>query len=421
MGRRNRQLHEIESLVDYLVRTGTGSGLAADLRWGEVLRILAGRPMSAVVPVLEARFATLVDWLWANGWLPGEVIRQVRRDGSAANRALMAAAVAADHRGRDPTTLHPRWLAHIDGLDLPSVPQSGWLTAAPVMESAGGSPSELLATAIETVILADLGVSLRSTVPPPGSTFDPSSVATDATNDPVLEKIRQLLAQAESTSYDAEAEAFTAKAHELMARHALDAAEVWSRSRSGESPVTVRVTIDDPYVDAKSLLLQVVAESFRCRAVYHSRFAFSTLVGFGSDLVSAETLYTSLLIQAQQALGRAANVAPPGARTRSRRYRSSFLQSYAVRIGERLNEINDRVQAESDTEDGSLLPVLARRNSAVEETMSELFPEVTSSVVRGGYDWMGYSDGRSAAEHADLNRPVERGARAKAAATVLGR
>ena len=37
---------------------------------------------------------------------------------------------------------------------------------------------------------------------------------------------RALLAQAESTTFEAEAESFTAKAQQLMARHAIDAAMV---------------------------------------------------------------------------------------------------------------------------------------------------------------------------------------------------
>src|SRR5690349_24678935 len=40
----------------------------------------------------------------------------------------------------------------------------------------------------------------------------------------VLDRVRALLAKAESTSYEEEADAFTAKAHQLMSRYAIDAA-----------------------------------------------------------------------------------------------------------------------------------------------------------------------------------------------------
>ncbi len=42
--------------------------------------------------------------------------------------------------------------------------------------------------------------------------------------DPIAERIAALLDKAESTSYPAEADAFMAKAQELMARHAIDEA-----------------------------------------------------------------------------------------------------------------------------------------------------------------------------------------------------
>jgi hypothetical protein len=365
-----------------------------------------------VSAALEARFIVVLGRLWANGWLPGEVIRQVDRAGPADGVALISAAIAADHRRRRPDSLHPGWRSHVDELELPDVAVDGWLSGAASARNPRASWSELLATAIDTLQASTLGGPLTTIIPPPGS--DADGVAQDITSfetvggAPMLAKIRQLLAQAESTNFDAEAEAFTAKAHELMARHALDAAAVWDQSETGEQPGAVRVAIDEPYVRAKSLLLQVVAESYRCRAVFHSHYAFSTLIGFVSDLAAAETLYTSLLIQAQQALGRVARAAPPGARTRSRRYRSSFLRSFALRIDERLTEINDQVR--SDVEAGterSLLPALARRNSLVDDALSELFPDVSTYRIGGSYDRQGHTDGRSAADRADLNPSVD--------------
>ena len=63
----------------------------------------------------------------------------------------------------------------------------------------------------------------------------------------VLDKVRALLAKAESTTFDAEAEAFTAKAQELMARHRIDRAVFEARStvsarRTRQSPVRASTT-----------------------------------------------------------------------------------------------------------------------------------------------------------------------------------
>ena len=220
----------------------------------------------------------------------------------------------------------------------------------------------------------------------------------------MLTRVRALLAQAESTTYEAEAAAFTAKAQELMARHAIAAAIVWERAGRDEDPVTIRLAIDEPYVDAKSLLLQIVAENSRCRAVWHTDYALSSVIGFSSDVAATETLFTSLLVQSQVAMQVEAAAAPPGSRVRSRGFRSSFLLAYAHRIAERLAEVNKSIESEVDTDSsGSLLPVLAARAGAVDDTVDELFGTLKSSPVRGGTDMVGWARGRSAADRARLS------------------
>jgi len=74
----------------------------------------------------------------------------------------------------------------------------------------------------------------------------------------VLQKVRGLLAKAESTEFEAEAAALTAKAQELMTRHAIDRAALHVGQAVGR-PSIIRVAIEAPYVDPKSLLLQLVA------------------------------------------------------------------------------------------------------------------------------------------------------------------
>jgi len=223
-------------------------------------------------------------------------------------------------------------------------------------------------------------------------------------SNPVLQRVRALLAKAESTSFEAEATAFTAKAQELMARHAIDAALLDGDEAIGEVPVAVRIPVDDPYVDAKSLLLQVVAEHGRCRAVFHASLALSTVMGFATDVNAAEMLFTSLLVQAQTAMGAAAKQAPPGTRTRSRSYRSAFLLAYGQRIGDRLAEINDTVLGEAEAERGmSLVPALRARSAVVDDAVADRFGDLVSLPVRGRYDPAGWAGGRVAADNARLS------------------
>jgi hypothetical protein len=365
----------------------------------------------------ERLLLDLVDAMWSGGWQPTELLRQGRRRSSAAGARLVGLAMAVDHAGRRAATLDPRWMAKVHQLDLPTVDgRPGWVRrwlAAEAMGHVGALD------ALVDVLVTLTGLPpLRPILPPPGTVAGGARSASadafgagaaGAESDPVLERIRGLLAKAESTDFEAEATALTAKAQQLMTRHAIDHATVVAAGNGSgtgggdDEPVEVRLPVDDPYVDAKSLLLQLIAEQTRCRSVFHTNLALSTVVGFPTDVAAVELLFTSLLIQAQTALSAAARNAPAGTRVRSRSYRSAFLLSYAQRIGDRLAEINDAVLAEAtETGGGAFLPVLRSRDAAVTDAVNERFGKLTSSAVRGGYDPAGWAGGRVAADNAKL-------------------
>jgi hypothetical protein len=367
---------------------------------------LEALPAAAVNRSAEAVMLDQIEAIWEGGWQPAELHRQGRlgcANGSGAR--LVGLAMASDHAVRRSTTLDRRWVDQVEGLGLPAVDgRRGWVRR--------WSEDEHLERAEAVAILVDVIANLLHLprldpiLPPPGAGADWSSGTGPASAeiDPVLMRIRGLLAKAESSTYEAEAMAFTAKAQELMTRHAIDSALLHSKSgRRDEQPVIIRVPIDAPYADAKSLLLQTVAEAGRCRSIFHSGLALSTVAGFHADVSAVEVLFTSLLLQAQAALSDAAKSAPAGTRTRSQRYRSAFLLAYTVRIGDRLNEINDAVFAQVEAEQGSsFLPVLRSREGEVDDFMAERFGEMTHSRVRGGYDAAGWAGGRIAADNAQL-------------------
>jgi hypothetical protein len=243
-------------------------------------------------------------------------------------------------------------------------------------------------------------------IPPPGAKAGDASIInlTAKTDDPILNRVRALLAQAESTNFEAEAETFTAKAQELMTRHAIDLAMVAAGTQRTERPDTIRIPIDEPYINAKWILLCEVATNSRCRAVFHKYVAMTSVIGYDADLRATETLFTSLLVQAQIAMQAAASSAPPGTPTRSRSFRSSFLTAYALRVGERLEEINAYVVADAEAETGrSILPVLAERSAIVDAKVREIFPRLRSMRSRAGLDPAGWASGRVAADRARLN------------------
>jgi len=215
----------------------------------------------------------------------------------------------------------------------------------------------------------------------------------------VLTKVRALLAKAESTTFPEEAEALTAKAAELMARHALDRAMVEGSSLA--DPIGRRLGIDDPYALAKAILLQVVAEANRGRAVYSEMEAASTVYAFPVDLAVIEVLYTSLLVQAMTALNLVGS-GPARSRQRSSAFRRSFLIAYANRIGQRLAEATAAGVEAGRVEYGeALLPVLASRSAHVDEVVAQAFPKLVSRSSNVT-DAAGWHAGRAAADAATL-------------------
>jgi hypothetical protein len=121
-------------------------------------------------------------------------------------------------------------------------------------------------------------------------------------------------------------------------------------------------------------------------------------------------LFTSLLVQAQAALQAEGATAGPGGRSRSRSFRSAFLMAFTQRIDQRLAAINQAVEQTADAEAaGSLLPVLASRDSAVEDEVATLFGNLVTMPIRGSGDAAGWARGTLAADLAELNTAVAAG------------
>jgi hypothetical protein len=371
----------------------------------EMVAALSSRPPAVIGRAGEGELRQVLPLLWDGGWQPLEVARQGRRVNARAGR-LITRAVLADHATRAPSTLDPRWEAQVEELSASSGPQpaSGWVQD--LLSGEGLDPVAATTAVVDALSACFRLGPIEQLLAPPGRA-GPSAAGRKVPGAdreaPVLAKVRALLAQAESTTFEAEAVAFTAKAQELMARYSLDHALVWERSGREASPVALRLPVDDPYAEAKSLLLQIVAERSGCGAVFHERYAMSTVVGLAADLASAEMLFTSLLVQSQMALQAESAAAQPGSRSRSRSFRSSFLLAYANRIDERLAAVNDDVRSDVPTAtERSLLPVLAARSDAVDDAVQERFGTLASHAVRGGSDGVGWVRGRMAADRAQL-------------------
>ena len=233
--------------------------------------------------------------------------------------------------------------------------------------------------------------------------FVSDDVAAASGVDPgLLAKVRALLAKAESTTFEAEAEALFAKAHQLMVRNAIDEAVL--KGRAGSGAVTAcRVFLEDPYARAKFSLLSEVARASSCRALLSTNYGFATVFGHAGDLESVELLYTSLLLQATAGV---VSARPSAGRrlaaSQVAAYRRSWLLSFAQRVGERLEAASAATVAEASQAHGrNVLPVLAAKDDAVEAHIKEAVPHVRQmrTTASSGEGW---AAGRQAGDRASL-------------------
>lgn len=326
--------------------------------------------------------------LWASGWTPVDVVQLTRRRLTEAHASLVGAAIVSDgqrrHRSGHPP--HTRWQAQLDVVAART--RTG---RAP----AGGPEVRLLVALLS--LLAHLPA-LPPTMPGPGEvSSDPSTAALDQR---MLGRVRALLAKAESTEFQEEAEALTAKAQELIARHAIAEALLHTPDDVGD-PSLRRIPVDNPYPDAKAMLLSVVAEANRCRAVHTPDLGWVTLFGYDGDLDAVELIAASLLAQATSAVARQGGRRGRDGRSTTRSFRRSFLFGFAARIGERLHAASDAQVQATGSAQPRLLPVLAARDDRLDAALNAAFPdaELRRTSISNATGW---SAGQAAAEIADL-------------------
>jgi hypothetical protein len=211
----------------------------------------------------------------------------------------------------------------------------------------------------------------------------------------LLARVRKLLAMAEDPACTpAEAEAFTAKATDLIAKYGVDQA-LLAAADPVASPVGDRiVTIEPPYARDKAGLLAAVAAPLRCRLVHLDRRGTtrSHLFGHAADLERVELLFTSLLVQA--AHGLVAGSVPPGEHVAA--YRRSWLAGYAQAIQARLRAAE---QSATDAAAPGTDLVLADRTELVEQRRDEVYPQLSRlgpRRLRGGGLLRGYHAGQVA-------------------------
>lgn len=391
-----------EHFVAAVYAERAGEGLKARRVVDDLAREARRDVALAVAEVLERQVASV----WDGGWQPSDIARLVTRnlgnDEHALFRWMVAAqAVSYDQLG---SRVAPGWMAQLHDIEA----TRGWDPQRPYLLQLEGVWTEVIGSAVRLMsLLYGLPVVPRLT-DPPSAWREGDAVSGTSLPAGVLSKVRALLAKAEATTFEQEAEALTAKAQELMARHRIDQAVIaGTGDDGGAKPVGRRVGVDDPYADAKAALIDGVARANGCQAVWSKALGFATVFGFPDELVAVEELFTSLLVQATTALAREGSKRDEFGRGRTTRFRRSFLVAFAARISQRLHAaVEATIEEATNERSAALVPVLARREEATATAAQAAFPEI-ESFSPTATDGEGWYAGTLLGDRADLSRGPE--------------
>jgi len=368
------------------------------------------RPSAHVARLLRQ----VTEYVLDGGWQPADLVHVVKREWTLRASRLTVAYIADHARRFDAPKRAPHpWLSQLQDLGVLDADRTtvigghgdliaGWA------RTERQHPEEALTVAVQYLAQLRQLPRLPMALTPPaqwGATnrgVMPTPRSTEGIDAKALKLIRALLAKAEATTFDAEAEAFTAKAQEMMTRHSIDAAVLASAaagSRLAAGVESRRVHIDNPYAEEKASFLAAIADVNGVRSIWVPHAGLCTVMGFPVDLQLTDLLFTSLLVQATRA---AAAATASNRQLSTPSFRRAFLIAFAHRIAERLEAARSHVAAEAALEYGeSLLPVLASREAAVEAAYTEAFPNATTMRSRS-LNAAGWHAGRRAADAADI-------------------
>ena len=223
--------------------------------------------------------------------------------------------------------------------------------------------------------------------------------------DPLLARVRKLLAKAEDAGVTAaEAQALTAKAAELMAKYGIDRALLAAERPETDRPADRVIDVGNPWARVQAHLLCGLASALRCQCVILPRPGPGSRIhmfGFSSDLERSEVLYTSLLVQMWQGL---ATAEVPAWSRSPRAWRRSWLLGFATAVVARVRaaeqEAASRATAPEARSGSRTALVLADRALVIRRNIEQAYPVTRKSQVT--YSGSGYGAGYAQGQRADI-------------------
>lgn len=220
----------------------------------------------------------------------------------------------------------------------------------------------------------------------------------------MTDKVRKLLNLAERAATIHEAEAFTAKATDLMVRYSIDEA-LLAKDGKSETQIVHKVFTVTGYAKAKIQLLYSVASAMGCKMVLYSntKAGWSTaqaeVTGFESDVAGVEALFASLQMQVVSEADKAfkRTVGQHG-----RSFRQAFILGFAGKIGTRLYTQRTATVAEAEVATPGSELAIVDRSAAVEVAFKAKHGKTGKATAPRLSSNSGYRDGVTAGGRANI-------------------
>jgi hypothetical protein len=223
-----------------------------------------------------------------------------------------------------------------------------------------------------------------------------------------LQTVRGLLAKAERAGSQAEADAFNAKANELIAKFGLEDALQAVEEKRDENVIHRTIYAEAPYAADKGTLMHGIYTALGCQTIRIKKSSSgqtSMVFGFAADLDRAELLYTSLLLQNLRAADRDVDRYDFwGQKLPKQTYaanKRAFMLGFSSTVIARVKAAEKRVQDTHEAPAGvSTALVLRDRSLAVQDAYTTMFPQVRT--VKRNVSGRGFGAGQAAGQRADI-------------------
>ena len=221
-------------------------------------------------------------------------------------------------------------------------------------------------------------------------------------DDKILNRIRALLAKAESTTPE-EAELLTAKAAELMLRHEISQSRVAADHAVAEGFKEIRFVFEGVYMRQFRRLVMRVADALGAFPLYWSRSKAQTVVVYAweSTAEHVEAILRSIELQAIMAREawwkKERWMYAPYERTPAR---ASYIEGYATGVVRQIHEGKEQIGREGT---GGELVLVERQDRLVAQVKAQVGP-VRSGRASRTYDPTAYASGADDGRKANIGR-----------------